>query len=52
MSFAILFSGNPKPQYYRACSGVHAAVVAARLDGKAYGKVIGIMPHIHKDTNV
>lgn len=45
MSFAILFSNNPKPQYYVACSAVHAVIVAERLDGKVYGRAIAVMPN-------
>jgi hypothetical protein len=41
MSFAILFSGNPIPQYYNAASAVHAIATAMRIDPK-FGKVIGV----------
>lgn len=52
MSFAVLFSNNPKPQYYNACTAVHAVVIAERLDGKAFGKVIGVSPNLSSYRSV
>lgn len=42
MSYAVLFAGNPKPQYYHASSAMNAIVTAMHLDSKVYGRVIGI----------
>ncbi len=43
MSYAVLFSNNPKPQYYVASSAMHAVSIAKTLDGNVYGKVIAVM---------